>query len=108
MVSIGRAQFECAKRFDSLLSPVLVLAFSINSLTNPTLSKITPWHARVRCGNSRCSIGLYFEQYGGECATRISTRSRSTSPCKSSLNRYWLAPLLPPPSHSSRIELARG
>ena len=30
--------------------------------TNPTLSKITPWQARVRCGNRRCSIGLYFEQ----------------------------------------------
>jgi hypothetical protein len=43
-------------------SPVLVFAFSINSFTNSTLSKATPWHARVRCGNNRCSIGLYFEQ----------------------------------------------
>jgi hypothetical protein len=38
---------------------VLVLVLSINSFTNPTLSKITPWHARVTWGNSRCSIGLY-------------------------------------------------
>jgi hypothetical protein len=38
----------------------------------------------------------------------LATSPRSTSPCKSSLNRYWLALLLPPPSPSSRIEPARG
>ena len=52
-------------RYRNLASPVLVLAVSINRFTNSTLSKITPWHARLTCGNSRCSIGLYFEQYGG-------------------------------------------
>src|SRR5512142_478309 len=31
---------------------VLVFARSINSFTNSTPSKITPWHARVRCGSS--------------------------------------------------------
>ena len=45
--------------------PVLVLAFSIHPFTNSMLLKITPRHARVRCGNSRCSIGLYWEVYGG-------------------------------------------
>jgi transketolase len=28
--------------------------------------------------------------------------------CRTSLNRYWLEQLLPPPSHSSGIEVARG
>ena len=44
---------------------LLVIAFSINSFASFPLSKITPWHARLTCGNSRCSIGLYFEQYRG-------------------------------------------
>ena len=45
--------------------PVRVVAFSINAFTNSTLVKISPRHTRVRCGNSRCSIGLYLEVYGG-------------------------------------------
>jgi hypothetical protein len=40
---------------------------SWTGVNGPELSvrKITPPQARVTCGNSRCSIGLYFEQYGG-------------------------------------------
>ena len=60
------AMLEVPAAGDLLMSlwmviPVLVFAFCINSFTNSTLSKITPWHARVRCGNNLCSIGLYFE-----------------------------------------------
>lgn len=45
--------------------PVWGLVLSMRDLTNPTLSKITHGQALVTCGNSRYSIGLYFEQYGG-------------------------------------------
>jgi site-specific recombinase XerC len=33
-----------------------------HSWTRATLVKITPWQARVTCGKSRCSMGLYLEQ----------------------------------------------
>ena len=35
----------------------------------------TPLQDLVICANSLCSIGLYFEQYGGSCAMIISNSS---------------------------------
>src|SRR3954454_17051964 len=86
--------------------PVAVRVFSSSRFTVATLSKSTPWHARVMWQNSLRSIGLYFEQYGGECATRISTPSPADRACRSSLNRYLRPLLLPPPSQSRQIERA--
>ena len=45
--------------------PVVVFARSMNCRAMSTVWKITPWQARVMCGNTRCSIGLCLEQYGG-------------------------------------------
>src|SRR4051794_25549418 len=37
----------------------------MNRLATSTVWKMTPWQARVTWGNTRCSIGLCLEKYGG-------------------------------------------
>ena len=68
----------------------------------------TPWQALVTWAKTRCSIGLYFEQWDGKWATRIFNPKRSPRDCKSSLKRYDLALLLPPQSHKISISSRPG
>src|SRR4030095_10432462 len=52
---------------------VVVFVRAMKCWATSTVCKITPWQARVTCGNPRGSIGLYLEQYGGSWATRVHT-----------------------------------
>lgn len=59
-----------------IVRPVVVSVLEMSCRTVANVRKITPRHARVTCGKSRCSIGLYFEPEGGSWATRISIPRR--------------------------------
>ena len=59
--SAGSPGWPCVSR----RRPVFVVVLSISFLTKSTETKTTPWQARVTWGNRRCSMGLYFDSYGG-------------------------------------------
>src|SRR5208337_3119954 len=60
-----RTGFSPVRTWTVVFRPCFVLARAMAWLVTSVEVSSKPWHARVTCGKKRCSMGLYFEQYGG-------------------------------------------
>lgn len=90
------------------VSPLDVVVSAVRLAASSSDRSGAPLQLRVICENNLYSMGLYFEQYGGQRRTRRFISSSEARFIRSCLTMRWKLELEPTPSHRMTIVLASG